>query len=52
MSNLPDRFDSPRWPADEPERSGIDWCAVVVMVSAAVTGVGYVGLILWLMGMI
>ena len=50
MSNLPDRFDSPRYP--EPERPGINWPAIAVMVLIVVSEVGAGWLALWWLGLI
>jgi hypothetical protein len=52
MSSLPDRSDSPRLPADEPEPSGIVWGEVIVLALAVATVPASGAILLWCMGVI
>jgi hypothetical protein len=53
MSSLPDRSESPRWPADEPRPSGIDWGEVIALALAVATVVAFDGaIILWCLGLL
>jgi hypothetical protein len=51
MSSLPDRSDSPRWPA-EPQPSGINWAKIEIVVLAFVVVADGVAALLWWMGLI
>jgi hypothetical protein len=51
MSSLPDRSDSPRWPA-EPQPSGIVWGEVIVLALSVATVPVCGAVILWWMGVI
>ena len=51
MSSLPDRSDSPRWPA-EPQQPGINWAEIILLAVVLVADVAGVAALAWWMGAI